>query len=108
MTWLTANAGTILVSIILVVLVGLVIRKMVTDRKKGSPLRQLRQRRFRSIHAAGKSCDNPHQKVADMEPQVKKSTGDGPITKTDRDGKPSLFFRIFVQNNGGFIVHNAL
>lgn len=25
-----------------------------------------------SIHAAGKSCGNPHDRVADMEPQVKK------------------------------------
>ena len=53
MTWLTANAGTIVVLAILVVLVGLVIRTC-------------------SIHAAGKSCGNPHDRVADMEPQVKK------------------------------------
>ena len=57
MTWLTANAGTIVVLAILVVLVGLVIRKMIDSC---------------SIHAAGKSCGNPHDRVADMEPQVKK------------------------------------
>lgn len=73
MTWLTANAGTILVSIILVVLVGLVIRKMVTDRKKGiTACDSCASADSCSIHAAGKSCGNPHQKVVDMEPQVKK------------------------------------
>ena len=35
MTWLTANAGTIVVLAILVVLVGLVIRKMIMDRRRG-------------------------------------------------------------------------
>ncbi len=65
MTWLSANAGTILVLVILVVLVGLVIRKMIMDRRRGITASC-------SIHAAGKSCGNPHDRVADMEPQVKK------------------------------------
>ncbi len=73
MTWLTANAGTILVSIILVVLVGLVICKMVTDRKKGiTACDSCVSADACSIHAAGKSCGNPHSRVEDMEPQVKK------------------------------------
>ena len=73
MTWLTANAGTILVSIILVILVGLVIRKMVTDHKKGiTACDSCVSADACSIHAAGKSCGNPHDRVADMEPQVKK------------------------------------
>ena len=73
MTWLTANAGTILVSIILVILVGLVIRKMVTDHKKGiTACDSGASADACSIHAAGKSCGTPHDRVADMEPQVKK------------------------------------
>ena len=60
MTWLSANAGTILVLVILVVLVGLVIRNSCVSADACS------------IHAAGKSCGNPHDRVADMEPQVKK------------------------------------
>ena len=73
MTWLTANAGTILVSIILVVLVGLVIRKMVADRRKGiTACDSCVSADACSIHAAGKSCGNPHSRVEDMEPQVKK------------------------------------
>lgn len=73
MTWLTANAGTIVVLLILVVLVGFVIRKMVSDRRKGiTACDSCISADSCSIHAAGKSCGNPHDKVADMEPQVKK------------------------------------
>lgn len=73
MTWLTANAGTIVVLLILVVLVGFVIRKMVSDRRKGiTACDSCVSADSCSIHAAGKSCGNPHDKVADMEPQVKK------------------------------------
>lgn len=73
MTWLTANAGTILVLLILVVVVGLVIWKMISDRRKGiTACDSCVSADACSIHAAGKSCGNPHSKVADMEPQVKK------------------------------------
>ena len=78
MTWLTANAGTIVVLAILVVLVGLVIRKMIMDRRRGITAcdscvsADSCSIHACSIHAAGKSCGNPHDRVADMEPQVKK------------------------------------
>lgn len=73
MTWFTANAGTILVLLILVVVVGLVIRKMVADRRKGiTACDSCVSADACSIHAAGKSCGNPHDRVADMEPQLKK------------------------------------
>ncbi len=73
MTWLTANAGTIVVLAILVVLVGLVIRKMIMDRRRGTTAcDSCVSADSCSIHAAGKSCGNPHDRVADMEPQVKK------------------------------------
>lgn len=73
MTWLSANAGTIVVLLILVVLVGLVIRKMVADRRKGiTACDSCVSADACSIHAAGKSCGNPHSRVEDMEPQVKK------------------------------------
>lgn len=73
MTWLSANAGTIVVLLILVVVVGLVIRKMILDRRKGiTACDSCVSADACSIHAAGKSCGNPHDRVADMEPQVKK------------------------------------
>lgn len=73
MTWLSANAGTILVLAILIVLVGLVIRKMIMDRRNGvTACDSCVSADVCSIHAAGKSCGNPHDRVADMEPQVKK------------------------------------
>jgi hypothetical protein len=73
MTWLSANAGTILVLLILVVVVGLVIWKMISDRRKGiTACDSCVSADACSIHAAGKSCGNPHDRVADMEPQVKK------------------------------------
>ena len=55
MTWLSANAGTILVLALLVIVVDSCVSADAC-----------------SIHAAGKSCGNPHDRVADMEPQVKK------------------------------------
>ena len=73
MTWLSANAGTIVVLLILVVVVGLVIRKMILNRRKGiTACDSCVSADACSIHAAGKSCGNPHDRVADMEPQVKK------------------------------------
>ena len=73
MTWLSATAGTIVVLLILVVVVGLVIRKMILDRRKGiTACDSCVSADACSIHAAGKSCGNPHDRVADMEPQVKK------------------------------------
>lgn len=73
MTWLSANAGTILVLLILVVVVGLILWKMVSDRRKGiTACDTCVSADACSIHAAGKSCGNPHSKVEDMEPQVKK------------------------------------
>lgn len=73
MSFLAANGGTILVLLILAVLVGWVIYKMVSDRKKGiTACDACASADACSIHAAGKSCGNPHDKVADMEPQVKK------------------------------------
>lgn len=73
MTWLSANAGTIAVLLILVVLVGLVIRKMVADRRKGiTACSSCSSADSCSIYAAGKSCGNPHAKLEDMEPQVRK------------------------------------
>ena len=73
MTWLSANAGTIVVLLILVVVVGLVIRKMILDRRKGiTACDSCVSADACSIHAAGKSCGNPHSRVEDMEPQVKK------------------------------------
>ena len=73
MTWLSANAGTIVVLLILVVVVGLVIRKMILDRRKGiTACDSCVSADACSIHAAGKSCGNPHDRVADMEPQVRK------------------------------------
>ena len=73
MTWLSANAGTILVLLILVVVVGLVIWKMISDRRKGiTACDSCVSADSCSIHAAGKSCGNPHSRVEDMEPQVKK------------------------------------
>ena len=73
MTWLSANAGTIVVLLILVVVVGLVIRKMILDRRKGiTACDSCVSADACSIHAAGKSCGNLHDRVADMEPQVKK------------------------------------
>ena len=35
MTWLTANLSTILITLVLIVIVGLVIRSMVRDKKNG-------------------------------------------------------------------------
>ncbi len=73
MTWLSANAGTVLVSVLLVILVVLVIRKMVADRRKGiTACDSCASADACSIHAAGKSCGNPRSKVEDMEPQVRK------------------------------------
>ena len=73
MTWLSANAGTILVLALLVIVVGPVIRKMIMDRRKGiTACDSCVSADACSIHAAGKSCGNPHDRVADMEPQVKK------------------------------------
>ena len=63
MTWLTANAGTIVVLAILVVLVGLVIRKMIMDRRRGiTACDSCVSADSCSIHAAGKSCGNPHDR----------------------------------------------
>ena len=57
MTWLSANAGTIVVLLILVVVVGLVIRKMILDRRKGiTACDSCVSADACSIHAAGKSC----------------------------------------------------
>lgn len=73
MTWLSANAGTIAVLIILVVLVGLVIRKMLANHRKGvTACDSCGSADACAVHAAGKSCGNPHDRVADMEPKVKK------------------------------------
>ena len=73
MTWLSANAGTIIVLAILIVVVGLVIWKMISDRRKGITVCDTCVSADNcAIHAAGKSCGNPHDRVADMEPQVKK------------------------------------
>lgn len=72
MTWLSANAGTILVLIILVLVVGAVIRKMISDRKKGvTACDACASADSCAIRAAGKSCD----KARAMEPQVKKTNG---------------------------------
>lgn len=73
MTWLSANAGTILVLAILLVIVGLIIGNMIRDRKNGiTACDSCVSADNCSIHAAGKTCGNPRDKVADMEPQVKK------------------------------------
>ena len=73
MTWLSANAGTILVLVILVLAVGAIVCKMIRDRRRGITLCDTCVSADNcSIHAAGKSCGNPHDRVADMEPQVKK------------------------------------
>ena len=43
LTWLTANIGTIVVLLVLVAIVGAIVRKLYTDRKKG-------------IHSCGGGC----------------------------------------------------
>ena len=73
MTWLSANAGTILVLLILIAAVGAIIYKMISDRKKGITVCDTCVSADNcAIHAAGKTCGNPQDKLADMEPQVKK------------------------------------
>ncbi|MBQ8063190.1 MAG: FeoB-associated Cys-rich membrane protein [Clostridia bacterium] len=73
MTWLTANAGTILVLVVLLAVVGYVIYGMVSDRRKGiTACDSCVSVDACAIHAAGKTCGNPQDKFAEMEPQVKK------------------------------------
>ena len=43
LTWLTANIGTIVVLLVLAAIVGAIVRKLYTDRKKG-------------IHSCGGHC----------------------------------------------------
>ena len=71
MTWLTANAGTILVLVILVVLVGLVIRKMIMDRRRGiTACDSCVSADSCSIHAAGKD----HAAVAARDESIGRAT----------------------------------
>ena len=73
MAWLSANAGTIVVLVILAVLVGAVLFKLIRDHKRGITLCDAcASADSCAIRAAGKSCGDPKQKVADMEPQIKK------------------------------------
>ncbi len=73
MAWLSANAGTILVLAIVLFVVGAVLWKMISDRRKGiTACDACASADSCSIHAAGKSCGNPHDRVEDMEPQMKK------------------------------------
>ena len=73
MTWLSANAGTIVVLVILLVIVGLILWKMISDRRKGITVCDTCASADNcAIHAAGKTCGDPKEKVADMEPKIKK------------------------------------
>ncbi len=73
MAWLTANAGTIFVLLILIAIVGSIIGKMISDRRKGiSACSDCPSSGACAIHASGNSCSDPQAKVEDMEPRLKK------------------------------------
>ena len=73
MTWLYANAGTTVVLVLLILVCGAILWKLISDRRKGiTACDACASADSCSIHAAGKSCGNPHDRVEDMEPQVKK------------------------------------
>lgn len=73
MAWLSANLGTLFVLSIVIALVGFVIWKMVSDRRKGiTACDTCGSADGCAIHAAGETCGHPKNPVEGMEPQIKK------------------------------------